>query len=45
MAPFLKWRRLSVPSTEELILSAQELPDMYRADGMYRQRFPVAVIQ
>jgi hypothetical protein len=46
MAPFLIWRRRRcVPSTEEPILSAQELRDVHRADVLYRQRFAVAVIQ
>jgi hypothetical protein len=45
MAPSLKWRRLCVSSTEEPILSAQELRDVYRANALNRQRLGVAVIQ
>jgi hypothetical protein len=45
MAPSLKWRRLAVPLTEESILSAQELCDVNRVNGLYRQCFGVAVIE
>jgi hypothetical protein len=45
MAPFLKWRRLTVPFPKEPILSPQELRDVERANRFYRQRFAVAVLQ
>jgi hypothetical protein len=45
MAPFRQWHRLSVASTEELVLSVQELRNVYRADVLDRQRLGVAVFQ